>query len=157
MDLKDRLTRLEARFEINDLVADLAVAFDAGPSAELLRPLFTAEAVFVIDRFDRIAGGEAIAVGVAGNAERGFKWGKHYFLPPRIGFGDDFKSAEAVFYYWGAATSVRERAYWIVAHYASRLSRDTDRWRFEYLELQAQQISHFAQGWTPIPENFDSV
>ncbi len=157
MDLDERLERLEARFAISDLVADLAAAFDAGPSAELLRPLFSAEATFVIDRFDRITGGEAIATGVARNAGRGFKWGKHYFLPPRVKFGADTHHAEATFYYWGVTTSVRERAYWIVAHYVAGLSAAAGQWRFDYLELQAQLISHYAQGWTPLTENFDSV
>jgi SnoaL-like domain len=157
VDLNDRLIRLEARFAINDLITDLAMAFDAGPSADLLRPLFTPDAVFVIDRYDRIVGGEAIATGVAGNAERGFKWGKHYFLPPKTTMGANGISAEATFYFWGVATSVRERDYWIAAHYTSRLLHGIDGWRFQYLELHAQLISHYAQGWTAIPESFDSV
>jgi SnoaL-like domain len=157
MDLNNRLTRLEARFAINDLVTDLATAFDAGPSAALLRPLFTADAIFVIDRFDRIAGGEEIATRVAANAERGFKGGKHYFIPPKTLLSEDVSSAAATFYFWGVTSSVRKRAYWIAAHYTSRLRRDADGWRFQYLELHAELISHYAQGWTPIPENFDSA
>lgn len=157
MDLNERLEKVEARFAINDLIQDLAAAFDAGPSAQLLRPLFTREAVFLIDRFDRIAGEEAIATGVAGNAQRGFKWGKHYFIPPRVELGSDATTAQATFYYWGVSTSVRERAYWIVAHYVSRLVRQDHRWQFDYLELQAQLISNYEQGWTPLPDSFDSV
>lgn len=157
MDLNDRLEKVEARFAINDLIQDLAAAFDAGPCAQLLRPLFTPEAVFLIDRFDRIAGREAIATGVAGNAQRGFKWGKHYFIPPRVELSSDATTAQATFYYWGVSTSVRERAYWIVAHYVSRLVRRDHRWQFDYLELQAQLISNYAQGWTPLPDSFDRV
>lgn len=156
---RDRLALLEARFAINDLVTDLALAFDAGPSESLLLPLFTPDAEFVIDRFDRISGGEAIARGVAANSGRGFKWGMHYFLPPKTVLNDDASAADATFYFWGITTSVRERAYWIGAHYTSRVVRDaeTGRWRFQFLELHAQLISHYAQGWTPTPANFDEV
>jgi hypothetical protein len=155
----DRLARLETRFAINDLVTDLALAFDAGPSESLLLPLFTPDAVFVIDRFDRLEGGAAIARGVAGNADRGFKWGIHYFLPPKVVLDDDNTAADATFYFWGVTTSARQRAYWIGAHYTSRLVRDGEsgRWRFQFLELHAQLISHYAQGWAPKPASFDDV
>lgn len=155
----NRLARLEARFAINDLVTDLALAFDAGPSKDLLLPLFTDDAVFVIDQFDKIIGGKEIAIGVSANSGRGFKWGLHYFLPPKTTMNENATSADATFYFWGITTSVRDRAYWIGAHYTSHVLRnpDSERWQFKYLELHAEVISHYAQGWTEKPASFDDV
>jgi hypothetical protein len=155
----DRLARLEARFAINDLVTDLALAFDAGPSESLLLPLFTEDAVFVIDQFDTISGSKEIARGVSANSGRGFKWGIHYFLPPKTTLNEDSTSADATFYFWGITTSVRDRAYWIGARYTSRVLRDAEngRWQFKYLQLHAEVISHYAQGWTTKPASFDDV
>lgn len=54
--LERRIERLEALRDIDALIVDLSRAFDAGPSAEMLRPLFTADAVFRIDHYGTLSG-----------------------------------------------------------------------------------------------------
>ncbi len=150
--LEQRLLRLEARREIEDLIGDLGRAFDAGPSAAALRPLFTADSRFVIDQYGTLAGNEAIAAGVAGNAEAGFRWTLHFLVSPKIVFTDGGKAASLDFYLWEVATAASGRAYWIGGRYLAEARPDDGRWRFSFLELQADLISHYPDGWHAKPE-----
>ncbi|MBC2660176.1 nuclear transport factor 2 family protein [Novosphingobium flavum] len=149
--VEERLHRLEALREIEDLIADLGRAFDAGPSAEALRPLFTDDAHFVIDRYGSFRGREAIAAGVAGNADAGFRWTLHFLVSPKIALAPDRLGAEVEFYLWEVATSSRGRSYWIGGSYLAQARLDAGRWRFAYLELRADLISHYPDGWSEKP------
>ncbi len=150
--LEDRVARLEALRAIDDLIADLGRAFDAGPSAAALLPLFSDDAVFHIDQYGSLSGRDAIADGVAGNADSGFCWTLHYLVSPRIVLGDDLNSAEIEFYLWEVASAASGRAYWIGGRYLAVAIRRAQRWMFRSLELQADLISHYPQGWLPKPD-----
>lgn len=147
-----RVRRLEALRAIDDLIADLGRAFDAGPSADALRPLFTADARFVIDRYGTLEGRDGIAEGVAGNAESGFCWTLHYLVSPRVALTTGDETAEVEFYLWEIATAVSGKAYWIGGRYEALAVVDGEGWRFSHLELKADVISHYPQGWTSKPE-----
>lgn len=149
--LEQRVARLEALRGIDDLIADLGRAFDAGPSAEALRVLFTADAGFLIDRYGALQGREAIAQGVAGNAEQGFRWTLHYLVSPKVTLAVDLRSADIDFYLWEVATAASGRAYWIGGRYVAQAVQDGERWRFGRLELRADLISHYPDGWLPKP------
>lgn len=149
--LDKRFRRLEALRAIDDLIADLGRAFDAGPSAQALRPLFTPDAVFVIDRYGVFAGREAIAEGVAGNADTGFCWTLHFLVSPKVTLADDVGGASVDFYLWEVATSASGRAYWIGGRYLAEVRLDAERWQFSRLELQADLISHYPEGWNEKP------
>ena len=151
--LDARVRRLEALRAIDDLITDLGRAFDAGPSADDLRPLFTADARFVIDRYGTLEGADGIAEGVAGNAESGFRWTLHYLVSPRVALAAGYEAAEVEFYLWEIATAASGKAYWIGGRYDAQAMDDGERWRFRRLELKADVISHYPQGWTPKPEN----
>lgn len=151
--LETRVVRLEALRAVDDLIVDLGRAFDAGPSATALRPLFTEDAVFVIDRYGTLEGGDAIATGVAGNAESGFRWTLHYLVSPRVNLAPDAQSGDVEFYLWEIATSASGKAYWIGGRYVAQVVVATDRWRFARLELKADVISHYPTGWLPMPES----
>lgn len=151
MTIEQRLARLEALRDIEALIGALARAFDAGPSAEQLRPLFAEDAEFVIDRYGRFAGRDAIADGVAGNAERGFRWTLHYLVSPRIELSADATSADMDFMLWEVATASSDRAYLIGGRYLAEVARTGEGWAFRRLELQADLISHYAPGWTGKP------
>lgn len=149
--LERRLRRLEALRAIDDLIADLGRAFDAGPSAEALRPLFTPDARFVIDRYDTLDGSVAIAEGVAGNADSGFSWTLHFLVSPKVALSDEGQGGDVDFYLWEVATSAGGRAYWIGGRYLAQVRLDDGRWRFSRLELQADLISHYPEGWKDKP------
>lgn len=155
--LERRIERLEALRAIDDLIAELARAFDAGPSAAALRPLFTADAVFTIDRYGRLEGREAVAEGVAGNAESGFRWTLHYLASPRVRLAEDLRSAEVDFYLWEVATAASGRAYWIGGRYEARAAAVAGHWLFSRLELKADLISHYPQGWGDKPQRLDQA
>lgn len=151
--LAARVRRLEALRAIDDLIGNLGRAFDGGPSAEALRPLFTADARFLIDQYGTLEGADGIADGVAGNAESGFRWTLHYLVSPRVtlAFGDE--AADVEFYLWEIATAASGKAYWIGGRYEAEAVLHGGAWRFRRLELKADVISHYPQGWTPKPEN----
>lgn len=151
--LAARVRRLEALRAIDDLIGDLGRAFDSGPSAEALRPLFTADARFVVDQYGTLEGADGIADGVAGNAESGFRWTLHYLVSPRVTLSPGDEAADVEFYLWEIATAASGKAYWIGGRYEARAVADGGRWRFRRLELKADVISHYPQGWTPKPEN----
>lgn len=151
ISLDRRVHTLEALRAIDDLIADLGRAFDSGPSAQALRPLFTPDAVFVIDRYGALDGREAIAEGVAGNAETGFCWTLHFLVSPKVTLADDVLAASVDFYLWEVATSASGRAYWIGGRYLAEVRRDAERWQFSRLELQADLISHYPEGWHEKP------
>ncbi|KQX18702.1 MULTISPECIES: nuclear transport factor 2 family protein [unclassified Sphingomonas] len=149
--LEQRVIRLEALRAIDDLIADLGRAFDGGPSAEGLRDLFVADAAFLIDRYGELRGRDTIADGVAGNADQGFRWTLHYLVSPKVGLSADMRSADIEFYLWEVATAASGRAYWIGGRYAAEARVDGARWRFRRLELKADLISHYPDGWSPKP------
>lgn len=150
--IEQRLSRLEALRAIDDLIADLGRAFDAGPSAALLQPLFTDDARFTIDRYGTLEGAAAIAAGVAGNAAQGFRWTLHYLVSPKVGLADDHRSADVEFLLWETATAASGRAYWIGGRYLAHACVIDAGWRFDRLELQAGLISHYPAGWSDKPE-----
>ncbi len=150
-ELESRIRRLEALRAIDDLIAELGRAFDAGPSAEALRPLFTDDAEFLIDRYGHLRGGDAIADGVAGNAEAGFRWTLHYLVSPRVELAVDMQSATVDFYLWEVATASSGKAYWIGGRYLANTVLAEDRWCFARLELKADLISHYPGGWNAKP------
>lgn len=155
--LETRIARLEAQRDIERLIADLGHAFDAGPSAQALRPLFTDDALFSIDRYGDLAGADAIAQGVAGNAGRGFRWTLHYLVSPRIDLADTGREATLSFMLWEAATASSGRAYWIGGSYDARAIVDGGRWRFAHLKLNADLISHYPDGWRDKPQALDQA
>ncbi|WP_176593414.1 nuclear transport factor 2 family protein [Sphingobium sp. EM0848] len=150
--LEERITRLEALRAIDTLIVDLSRAFDAGPSAEMLRPLFTEDASFKIDQYDTLSGGDRIAQGVAGNADQGFKWTLHYLVSPKVTLASTCDHASVEFMLWEVATSAQGRAYWIGGRYVATTVNSGERWQFRSLELQADLISHYPGGWNAKPD-----
>ena len=151
MTIEERLLRLEARIGVEDLICDLSRAFDAGPSAEKLRPLFTHDACFLIDRYGQFDGADNIACGVADNADRGFGWTLHYLVSPKVILANDAKSAVVDFMLWETATASSGKAYWIAGKYLAHVRLEDGRWRFSPLELCADLISHYPEGWKEKP------
>lgn len=155
--LENRVRRLEALRAVDDLICDLGRAFDGGPSVEALRRLFTADAAFIVDRYGTFEGGEAIALGIAGNAGSGFRWTLHYLVSPRVLLTAGDTAADIDFYLWEVATAASGRAYWIGGRYEAQAIVTDDGWRFARLELKADLISHYPDGWHPKPNALDAA
>lgn len=155
--LEDRVLRLEARCSIEDLIRELGKAFDSGPSASMLERLFAEDAVFKIDRYGTLTGRKAIAEGVSGNAQSGFRWTLHYLVSPRIDLSADAASAEVEFNLWEVATAASGKAYWIGGRYLAHAIAAPGGWRFARLELKADLISHYPEGWHEKPEALDQA
>lgn len=151
IDVTERLTRLETRDAIETLIGDLARAFDAGPCATALRPLFSEDASFVIDQYGTFAGRDAIADGVAGNAETGFRWTLHYLVSPQVRLDHGGATAAIDFMLWEVARAASDRAYFIGGRYSGQAIRVDGDWMFERLELRADLISRYEPGWSPKP------
>ncbi|WP_246263528.1 nuclear transport factor 2 family protein [Parasphingopyxis algicola] len=155
--MAERLARVEARQAIEDLIANLARAFDAGPSAEVLRPLFHADAIFHIDNYGTLEGRDAIVEGVMGNADTGFAWTLHFLVSPRIALSDTATAAKLGFMLWETATSASGRAYWIGGRYQAEARQEKDKWVFTHLALEAELISHYPEGWHEKPASLDAT
>ncbi|MCT2398817.1 nuclear transport factor 2 family protein [Novosphingobium mangrovi (ex Huang et al. 2023)] len=149
--IETRIRRLEALVAIERLIADLGRAFDSGPSAQALRALFAEDATFEIDRYGTLTGRDAIAEGVAGNADTGFSWTLHYLVSPRIDLSSDLASAEIGFMLWEPASAASGKAYWIGGSYAARAAEIGGQWQFTWLRLNAELISHYPEGWHDMP------
>lgn len=157
LTLENRLRRLEALRSIDDLIVDLGRAFDAGPSAAALLPLFTEDAIFVIDQYGELKGAQSIANGVAGNAESGFSWTLHYLASPKVELDAEISSGKVEFYLWEIATSASGKAYWIGGRYMTDIKSDDDQWKFSRLELIADLISHYPEGWHEKPAALENA
>lgn len=153
MSWEDKVLRLEALRAIDDLIVDLSRAFDAGPSADMLRPLFADDATFVIDQYGSFTGAQAIADGVAGNADQGFGWTLHYLMSPKVNLAASLQHADVEFMLWEIATSATNRAYWIGGRYVATAQFSTQGWQFQSLELRAELISHYPSGWSEKPSS----
>lgn len=151
MTLEDRVQRLESFRSIEELIVDLSRAFDGGPSADKLRPLFTDDARFEIDQYGVLDGGDGITNGVVGNAGRGFSWTLHYLVSPKIEMSADGKGADLDFMLWEVATSASGKAYFVGGRYVARAVENGGQWRFAHLRLEADLISHYPTGWVEKP------
>lgn len=156
-ELLRRLQRLEARCGNEELVAKLARAFDAGPSATQLRPLFIDEARFEIDDYGIVEGADVIAQQVAANSDAGFGWTLHYLVSPIIKTAPDYLSATVEFMLWEVATAASGKAYWIGGKYYGTTVASGEAWQFVNLRLEADLISHYKQGWSPKPKTLDGA
>lgn len=160
--LEQRIARLEALEAVKILIAGFARGADAGCDPGLLRPLFTDDARFDIDRFGSMEGGDEIAAQMHRNTDRGFNWTVHYLTTPVIELADDLESGRCFFYLWEVATHPTaeegDKAYWIGGWYDAELECVADgSWRFSHLRLTIKLMSPYGEGWQPVPERFEDL
>jgi hypothetical protein len=105
----------------------------------------------LLDRYGSLTTADGIAKGVAGNAAQGFRWTIHYLVSPKIVVSAGLASAVVDFMLWEVATAASGRAYWIGGRYVAHCRFDGEAWRFHRLELQADLMSHYPDGWREKP------
>jgi hypothetical protein len=162
LPLETRIARLEAVEAIKILIARFARGADARCDPALLRPLFTDDARFDIDRFGALEGGDHIVAEMHANVDRGFNWTVHYLTSPIVEVAEDLQTAQCFFYLWEVAThpgaANEDKAYWIGGWYdATAVCSGDDQWRFKHLKLTVKLMSPYAEGWKPIPDNFEDL
>lgn len=146
------LERICARERIHERIYELGLAFDSGPSRDLLMNLFCDDAVFKIDIYGEIHGLNNIVETVCSNSRIGFSWTMHYFIPGAFNVSIDEKVARGKFKLWEMARSASGKCYWIGGHYDAVLRlMDGGDWRFHELELFADIISEYPIGWSNKP------
>lgn len=159
--LEERIARLEAKNEIQDLVTAFARAADANCDPAMIEPLFTNDAVFDVGSFGRMDGGaQKIAATMRANNSRGFHWTLHYLLPATTKLAPDAQSAHVFAYYWGVAKSHPdngERSFWVGGSYTAEAVNDDGTWRFRRLNLHLDLLSPFLEGFHGKIQSFDDV
>ncbi|MEX1146796.1 MAG: nuclear transport factor 2 family protein, partial [Sphingomonadales bacterium] len=135
---------------------------DHGCDPEILRPIFTDDAVFEVGDFGTYKGGDEIARSMHANNKTGFYWTLHYLVSREIHVADGGREATAFYYLWEPAASPREgepdQAYWIGGWYNAKLRKGDDgEWRYSHLALTLKLLSPYGEGWKSTAESFDDV
>ena len=159
---EQRLTRLEDTEKIKVLITAFARAADADCDPNMLRPLFTNDAVFDVGQFGRLEGADDIVEQMNSNVELGFRSTLHFLVSPSVGIRDDLRSADCFYYLWETAThrnsSGQDVGYWIGGWYDALVVKGIDdKWRFRNLHLTVKLMSPKEEGWQPIPNSFDDL
>ncbi len=162
LSTEQRLTRLEDMETIRALITGFARGADADCDPNLLRPLFTDDAVFDVGQFGTLEGGEHICRQMHDNVELGFRATLHFLVSPTITINPDLVTASCFYYLWESATH-RKRdgcdvAYWIGGWYdADVVKGDDGAWRFRHLRLTLKLLSPNTDGWQALPQSFDDL
>jgi hypothetical protein len=153
-DLADRVRRLEEIEAIRMLKARYADICDTGYDPELIRPLFTRDAVWDGGaRFGRHEGIDAICDFFAGVSSQ-ITWALHYLMAPIIELGDDGTSASGTWYLLEPCTIVTDegpRAMLLMGRYADRYRKTEAGWKIEELVLDCQVLTPLDEGWIRTP------
>lgn len=159
LSLEQRITRLEDIEAIKILIANFSRGADAACDPAILRPLFTDDAVFDIDQFGTLEGGDQIVEQMHNNTDIGFNWTLHYLVSPVIEIQQDLQTAHCFYYLWETATHPTQQgsedSYWIGGWYHARAVKQADgKWRFQHLQLSVKLMSRYAEGWHELPASF---
>lgn len=159
---EQRLTRLEDYEKIKVLIAGFARGADANCDPELLRPLFTDDAVFDVGQFGRLEGGDHIVEQMHSNVDVGFNSTLHFLVSPTIDMHVDLLSAKCFYYLWETASHTTQAgqdvAYWIGGWYDADVVKDEHgSWRFKHLALSLKLLSPNTDGWEPLPSSFEEL
>jgi len=141
LSMEDRLTRLEARAEISDLVARYAHGADRKNDPAILGPLFAEDATWSAEGFAALEGRAAIASGLAALAEGRVLWSIHYMISPLIEIAADCATACCHWYLWELCTmaeAARPTDSWFGGWYDSELRRTEEGWRFTRVVLDVR-------------------
>jgi hypothetical protein len=160
--LEQRIARLEDIEAIKNVIVRFARGADDGCNPDMLRPLFTDDAVFDVGELDTYRGGDEIVRKMHANNKTGFYWTIHYLISPVITIADDGRTAEAFYYLWEPAATPRpgdqDQAYWIGGWYDAKLVKnDSGQWRYQYLKLTIKLMSPYDEGWKAMPTRFEDL
>lgn len=151
-ELEAKVSQLDAKAEMVDVITRYARACDVGNDPVLLRPLFTDDAKWTCKGFGTFVGGDDCALGLHAIAGEKIWWSLHNMISPQIELDESGKEATGFCYLWEAATVPNEHsgeaeAHWIGATYDFRFRKENGRWLFSYVSLNINMVSPFSEGW----------
>ncbi len=160
-DLEARIQRLEDIEAIKKVITRFARGADHGCDPDILRPLFTDDAVFEVGQFGTYTGGDEIARSMHANNKTGFYWTLHYLISPEIEISEDGKTATAFYYLWEPAATPQkdkpDQAFWIGGWYNASLAKESGGWKYRHLALTLKLLSSYDEGWKAMPGAFDDL
>ena len=143
---EQRLGMLEASSAIRALKMRYARTCDDGYRPEVMRSLFTEDAVWDGgETFGRYEGREAIVEFFSGTPER-VAWAMHYTVAGDIDVAADLKTATATWYLWQPMT-LDGNALWLIADYADEYVKTPDGWKFSDVKCNVQALTPIDVGW----------
>lgn len=151
-DLAARVTRIEDRQAIEDLIARYARGADRNNDPDIMAPLFAPDATWAAQGFGPFRGRDAIAQGLAATGRTDILWSLHYMIAPLVELADDGGSAKGSWYLWELATMPGKTAdqpdsVWVGGTYESTFSKRDGRWYFQDLWLEIRLATPFEEPW----------
>lgn len=136
--IEARLSRIEARSSISDLVARYAHGADRKNDPAIMRALFHDDANWSAEGFSAFQGADAIAAGLSTIAQQQVLWSIHYMISPYIDLSPDGLSARCHWYLWELATMANDEGYqdqWLGGWYESIVTLKDEEWKFSSVKL----------------------
>ena len=154
--LTQRIARLEAIAEIQQLVGRYAHAADRHNDAALMAPLFSKKAVWEAKGFGRHEGRDVIAAELARIGREEIVWSTHYMATPIIEVDDALREARCRWHLWelaqmqdAAAAHAPAAAHWIGGEYDCKVILERGRWCFERVVLDLRLVHRHDAAWLP--------
>ncbi|WP_327753929.1 nuclear transport factor 2 family protein (plasmid) [Sphingobium sp. SJ10-10] len=138
LSVEERLFRIEARQEIEDLVARYGHGADRKNDPAIMQPLFHADAIWSAEGFATFHGSDAIAEGLARIAAEAVLWSIHYMVAPYVEFAEDGRSARCRWYLWELSTMAGDSGpedRWLGGWYDSVARYEEEEWKFASVKL----------------------
>jgi hypothetical protein len=147
VSLEDRVAALEAAAQIRSLKSDYAKACDTGFPLDVMRELFTADAVWtdITGTFGTHNGIDAICEFFTGAATQ-IPWALHYIVAPDIQVAPDLQTATGSWYLWQPCT-IEGTPTLLGGTYADEYALVDGRWRISRIALDLQLLVPHESGW----------
>lgn len=151
-DIEQRLRRIEACEDIRRLVATYAVGADRKNDPEVLGPLFSDHAEWILEDVAHFNGRAAIQAGLSELARSFVTWSMHYMISPLIEVAAEGTHATCRWYLWELATMRQADGSpadtWYGGWYDSELSVHAGAWLFDRVRLVPRIASPTGEAWT---------
>lgn len=154
--LSQRIARLEAIAEIQQLVGRYAHGADRHNDAALMAPLFSRQAVWEAKGFGRHQGRNVIAAELARIGREEIMWSMHYMTVPIIEVDADLRHARCRWHLWELAqisdtpgANTPAAAHWIGGEYDSNVIVEKGSWCFQSVSLNLRLVHRHDAAWLP--------
>lgn len=151
LTVEQRLSRLEAREAIADLIVHYARGGDRGNDPAIMGPLFADNGRWESEGFAVLEGRPAIERGLAAIAATRVRWSIHYMTTPLITLSEDVQTAACTWYLWELCTMQGPdgmRDEWLGGVYDSALTLTAEGWKFSRVRLDIHVQGEAIPPWS---------